>query len=160
MRQIPVVVDLIGGLVARPEPSQEDFDVVGRLVAQGSNKQRWALLDAALTVTRTLRDACTEMAGAAGVVFTDDALAFSDDVPADVRNGAYDALRLLAASAGEEPAELVARYRSGQASQESVLGAITMACHCGASVVQAISGFAQTPPRKTWKQIVPFLLEP
>jgi hypothetical protein len=161
VERVPDVIDCIGGLLQAPQRQAVAFDVMGRKIADADPATRWSLLDAALLVTETLRDACVEMSGSPGLVFAtaSDWLELAD-LPEDVASGAQAITRILEAQTVGASAPLTARFRSGEASDEEFLGAVTTACYCSFLIVQAIAGISQTPLRKTWKRILLVLLEP
>lgn len=167
MKQVPVVVDVIGALVARPEGSGADFDRVAQLVAQESPARKWYLLDASVLVAQTLRDVCTQVSGSTGgVTYTDTEVLSGAGVSEAMTAGARDAVSMVLAPTGLYPAGVAERYRTEPGSDEiteadeRLLGVVVMSCLCSAALVRAIAGATQTPVRRAWKKIAPLLLEP
>lgn len=162
--RIPLVLDLIGSLVGQPKNHQPDsFEQAAELLAGSTGKQRWHLLRAALTVVDTLGDAYKDITGTSGLAYLDTGVDWPmgpDSATVEAREGTQAALQVLTADSDASQAAFADRYTSGQATPAEAYGALVLFCSAGYSIVLALAGLSQMTPKKTWKTILPVLVEP
>jgi hypothetical protein len=168
---IPMAVGLLGALVAstpvgpgRRFESHRAFKDAASTLAQGSEKDKWHLVNAAVAVVHTLRDTFAEVTGGVRFTFAQPdtpvhRLTVDLGTPAEAAGEhQVEMMQWLNAPSGLRPAS-IGPFRRGEVNAEAYLLALAVVLSSGAAVVHALAEITQSSATGTWKTIRPLLLQ-